>query len=174
MRRANRPASRATPGDHGAVEGVELVEEQGGAIEAARGLILNNLVAFNASVAPPPEWTPFAITARDVDGVVVGGATGQSQWRWLFLSHLWVSEARRGQGLGSQLIADVENLARRRECVGVHLDTFSFQAEPFYLGLGYTRFGVLDDYPPGFQRYYLEKRLAWGPRAPGGATGTSD
>jgi ribosomal protein S18 acetylase RimI-like enzyme len=49
-------------------------------------------------------------------------------------------------------------------CVGVWLNTFSFQALGFYQRLGYEVFGSLDDHPRGSQRYFMRKLL------PGGAS----
>ncbi|MDB5536981.1 MAG: Acetyltransferase family protein, partial [Devosia sp.] len=43
--------------------------------------------------------------------------------------------------------------------VGIWLDTFSFQARPFYEKLGYSVFGTIPDYPPGGARYFLSKTL---------------
>ena len=39
------------------------------------------------------------------------------------------------------------------------LDTFEFQARGFYERLGYTCFGRLEDYPPGFARYFMKKTM---------------
>jgi hypothetical protein len=44
-------------------------------------------------------------------------------------------------------------------CIGIYLDTYSFQARPFYERQGYTVFGVLADMPPGGAKYYLSKQL---------------
>jgi hypothetical protein len=43
--------------------------------------------------------------------------------------------------------------------VGVYLDTFEYQARPFYEKLGYDVFGTLDGYPPGYRQYHLAKRF---------------
>jgi hypothetical protein len=39
------------------------------------------------------------------------------------------------------------------------LDTFEFQALPFYERRGYRVFGTLDGFPPGYRRFYLQKSL---------------
>jgi len=39
------------------------------------------------------------------------------------------------------------------------VDTHEFQARPFYERLGYTCFGELNDYPKGFRRFFMWKRL---------------
>ena len=78
---------------------------------------------------------------------------------WLQVDVLWVAAALRGRGEGARLMAAAEAYAAQKGCVGVVLDTFSFQARPFYERLGYRVFGQLDDYPPGHTRFYMEKRL---------------
>ena len=53
-----------------------------------------------------------------------------------------------------------EHEAIRRGCHSAWLDTYEFQARGFYERLGYSGFGQLDDYPPGFVRYFMKKALA--------------
>jgi len=104
-------------------------------------------------------FQPLAVFARDRDGALVGGAHGQVNWNWLFVSLFWVSPARRHTGLGSKILAALEAAARERGCTNVHLDTFSFQARPFYERHGYTVFAELEDYPPGHRRFFMRKML---------------
>ena len=59
-----------------------------------------------------------------------------------------------------------EQFALEHGCPGSYLDTFEFQALPFYERHGYTVFGVLEDYPPGSRRFYLRKVLAPPPGPP--------
>ncbi len=83
-----------------------------------------------------------------------------TSFRHLFVELLFVPDSMRRAGIGRQVLRAAEEEAARRGCVGVWLDTFSFQARGFYERLGYTVFGTLDDYPPGHNRFFLEKRLA--------------
>ena len=78
---------------------------------------------------------------------------------WLYVELLWLPEELRGSGLGVRVLAEAEAEAARRDCIGSHLDTFSFQAPGFYRRLGYEVFGVIDDYPPGHRRLFLRKRF---------------
>ena len=109
-----------------------------------------------------PGFQPLAVFARDAGGALVGGAHGQVNWNWLFVSLLWVSAAHRHGGLGSKILGALEGAARERGCANAHLDTFSYQARPFYERHGYTVFAVLDDYPSGHQRIFLRKSLGPG------------
>ena len=49
--------------------------------------------------------------------------------------------------------------AQARGCFGAWVDTFSFQARPFYEKQGYTVFGTIADQPPGHARHFLFKRF---------------
>jgi GNAT superfamily N-acetyltransferase len=57
------------------------------------------------------------------------------------------------------MIRMAEDQARARGCIGAWLDTFSFQARPFYERLGYQVIGRLDDFPPPFTRFFMARRL---------------
>ena len=99
------------------------------------------------------------VFAHDDDGELVGGGAGLVNWNWFYVSVLWVSEDLRGQGVGRQLMARLEEAAREKGCRRIHLDTLGFQAREFYEALGFRVFATLDDYPPGYQRIFLEKSL---------------
>ena len=104
-------------------------------------------------------FKPLAVFLRDDGGAVVGGAHGYVNWNWLFINLVWLSESLRGGGHGRRMILALEEAARERGCTHAHLDTFSFQARPFYEKLGYEVFGTLDDYPLGHRRFFLKKAL---------------
>jgi GNAT superfamily N-acetyltransferase len=122
-------------------------------------LVVRGLLAFNEARLGPADDHPANFVARDARGNVVGGILGRMRWRWLYIAKLWVDDGARGQGIGKRLMAAAEDLARSRGCTDVSLDTFDFQARPFYEKLGYELFGTLEGYPPGSRQYYLRKRL---------------
>ena len=106
------------------------------------------------------EKPDFAILLRDPDTqAVVGGLYGMGGFGWAFVKYLAVPDEYRGQGLGSRLLAEAEAIARTRGYIGVWLDTFEFQARPFYEKLGYTVFGELEGAPNAIPRYFLKKRF---------------
>lgn len=127
--------------------------------DAARQVIVNGLVAYNQSRTGIADHRPLALLLHDEQGDVVGGLWGRTAYAWLFVELLFVPESLRGRGVGRALMQQAEDEARARGAVGIWLDTFGFQARPFYEGLGYRVFGEIADYPPGFSRYYLQKRL---------------
>ncbi len=122
----------------------------------------------------PMDHQPLAVFLRDSEGQVVGGLYGGTYWGWLYIKYLWIAEEYRARGYGQRLVVIAEEEAVRRGCNRSHLDTFGFQALPFYRQLGYEVYGVLEDCPPGDRRYYLQKRdLASPARAPDSRAGPS-
>jgi hypothetical protein len=52
-----------------------------------------------------------------------------------------------------------ELYAVERGCTDAFLDTFGFQARPFYEKLGYRVFGTLENHPAGYRHYFMTKQL---------------
>lgn len=122
--------------------------------------IIAPLVEYNNSKAGPGNGRPLVISIRDKSGSVIGGLSGSTSRRWLFTHLLVVPEQLRRQGVGSEIMKIAEEEAIARNCVGAWLDTFEFQARGFYEKLGYVCFGEIQDYPPGFSRFFMKKQLS--------------
>jgi len=125
-----------------------------------RAALIAALTQYNDAQVGPSNFRPLVLLLRDAAGATVGGLWGRSVYDWLFVELLAVPEALRGRGLGAELMQRAEAVARERGCLGVWLDTYSFQARPFYEKLGYTLFAELPDHPRGGARYFLQKRFA--------------
>lgn len=121
------------------------------------GFIFRRLVEFNEVRTQPANARELAVFARR-GPELVAGLIGFTHWNWFHIRYLWVDESSRRQGLGRRLMIAAEREARLRGCKHAHLDTFSFQAVPFYERLGYSVFGRLEDYPPGHTKVFLQKR----------------
>src|SRR5262249_16231066 len=109
-------------------------------------------------------WQPqsLVLLLRDEgSGEIVGGLLGETHFGWLRVSILAVAARLRGQGWGQRLMREAERIeAQERGCHDAWVDTFSFQARPFYERLGYRAFGQLEDYPKGQTRYFLTRSLS--------------
>ncbi len=121
--------------------------------------VANPLQEFNLQAGPPPGHILVVLHIVDPEGTVAGGLFGQIAYDWLHIDYLVVAETLRGNGLGRKLMTQAEQIAREHGCVGVYLDTLSFQARPFYEKLGYAVFGELEDRPRGGAHYFLKKRI---------------
>jgi GNAT superfamily N-acetyltransferase len=126
--------------------------------EAVRRAISAPLVTYNAAQTGPSGHRPLVLTITDATGAVIGGLWGATGYGWLYTQLLLVPESLRGQGVGTRLMCEAEAEAMQRACRNAWVDT-QFGAREFYERLGYTLFGQLEDYPPGFSRSFLRKRL---------------
>ena len=127
--------------------------------DAAWEVIGGGISNFNLSHAGSDAATPLCIVLRDETGATLGGLIGDTYYDWLYVSLMYLRENLRGQGYGETLLLRAEEEARSRGVQAVYLDTFSFQAPGFYEKLGYHVFGELVDFPPGYTRHFMTKRL---------------
>jgi GNAT superfamily N-acetyltransferase len=121
--------------------------------------IQRGLHLYNQEMGGPYDREPVTILARDEAEVVKGGLLGLTYWNWLFIDWLWLAREMRGQGLGTELLARAEAIARARGCTDAYTDTFSFQAPHFWERNGWTEAGRLDGMPPGHARIWYRKKL---------------
>jgi GNAT superfamily N-acetyltransferase len=125
-----------------------------------RATLSTLMLTFNESKTGPSAFAPLAVTLDDAEtGQLIGGLWGRTVYDWLFVEFLFVPEQLRGQGLGAMLLRKAEEVALARECIGVCLDSFDFQAPGFYLKHGYEVIAALDSPRRGFKRRILTKRL---------------
>ncbi|WP_183093815.1 GNAT family N-acetyltransferase [Nocardioides stalactiti] len=129
------------------------------------GLVAHNKAASEAirvrfEPANLPS-TPVAAYAVDDDGTLLGGCIGTTEdvWQWLTIDVMWVDPERRGDGIGRDLLAAVEDEARARGCHWSKLNTWEFQAPDFYERCGYVTYGREVDYPPGHTNHLMRKDL---------------
>lgn len=124
--------------------------------ETLRDLLLKGIGAANLQRLGPNGSRPISILIRQ-SGETTGGLLGRTSYRRLTVELLFVPESLRGQGVGERVLRQAEEEARKRDCLGAWLETFSSDAHRFYLRQGYKTFGEIPDYPPGNTRYFLSK-----------------
>lgn len=128
-----------------------------------RKIVLDGLYNYNMKQVPstnPENWIPYEYIIRNENREIIAGILSiLGYWNGLEIKILWVKEEYRKSGIGTKLLIETENNAKAKGAIISFLDTFDFQAKDFYLKNGYTIFGILDDFPTGHKRYYLQKRL---------------
>lgn len=127
--------------------------------EAEIEIIRKGLREHNSPYLSEVYRTDIACFTEDEQGMKTGGLYGEIFGHWLMVKFLWVDNHQKGKGLGRELLSQAEAFARERGCHSCFLDTFSFQAKPFYEKLGYQVQMILQDHPVSTQRYYLTKSL---------------
>ena len=66
------------------------------------------------------------------DGQLIAGATGRTEFRRLYIGYLWVDEAWRGGGIGTEVLRRIEAQALQRGCVDALIETLSDRTADWY------------------------------------------
>ncbi len=122
--------------------------------------IRQSLVAYNIARSGYNERFKAAVLVRNDDGSLAGGVYAYGWGGCFEVELLWVSEDRRGEGIGTRLMSAVEEEARRLGFSKIVLDTFSFQAPEFYRRLGFEQVAMIDDFPEGHGYFVFVKHLS--------------
>ncbi len=121
-------------------------------------ILRDALIAENSAYLGERDHCPLALFLR-ARGRLVGGLLGETARGVLNINLFWLAAGQRRRGLGSRLLQAAETEASRRGCRMVWLETYDFQARPFYERHGYELFGELDGLPNGHRSYFLRKAL---------------
>lgn len=125
-----------------------------------KDVIYQGLKSFNLKHLPDEDCHSLACYAEDENGDFVGGLTGELFTTSLFVEFLWLDESKRKSGTGSLLMSKLEQEALKRGVTDLYLDTYTFQAEGFYLKLGFKEVGRYTDFPSkGIDKIFLQKSL---------------
>jgi GNAT superfamily N-acetyltransferase len=128
--------------------------------EVKSGELGRRLRHFNYGfVGEYPEAQPVWLNAKDDEGRTIGGLRGYVFLHWLQIDVLWVDEAVRAAGLGSELLVQAEAKARHLGAHSAKLETFEWQARGFYVKRGYEEFGRIDKHTKGFYLAFMMKAL---------------
>ena len=99
---------------------------------ATRENIVQRIDAFHHRTFPS-EFDRFALLVQDAAASLKGGLSGLLYCEWLRVDGLWVDDALRHRGLGTELMRRAESHAIAKGCHSAWLTTF--QARPFYEAL---------------------------------------
>jgi GNAT superfamily N-acetyltransferase len=136
---------------------VQLANPPDPTAKAAAG---DALYAYNVAHTGIDDRQPIAAVAIDsTRGAVLGGLWGRTELGLLFLDMFFLPDNLRGQGIGTQLLEEVEREACRRGCRRAVVETSSFQAPAFYLRHGYQELGRVAFTLPGQARVFLRKEF---------------
>lgn len=138
---------------------VTVALARGAEASALKRAVGRGLDRHNVKAAGPYRDSSFTIGARGADGAIAGGFVTQVYYETAFLKWAWVSPEHQRGGIGRKLMQATEREAKKRGATILYLDTFSFQARPFYEKLGFRVFGTLRMGRKGVTRYWMAKRL---------------
>jgi GNAT superfamily N-acetyltransferase len=135
---------------------IQLVAEPEPSL-ADEQVLKDRIGQWNISVTGLRDYAPANFFLRDGDGAMHGGVLAYVWGSTLHVDILWVDEDLRGAGWGVRLLTAAHDEGRDRGARTAFLDTFDWQARPFYERLGYRVVAKVKDVPPGHSRYYMLK-----------------
>jgi GNAT superfamily N-acetyltransferase len=127
-------------------------------LEKQDKFIREGIIEFNAPFIGS-KLERFSIYVKDNEDKIIGGVIVFVYANSIFIDILWISQENRGLGIGSELLLSVETETIKRGINVITLDTFSFQAEGFYLKQGYEPLGIIKNYIEGHDRIFFRKQL---------------
>lgn len=104
------------------------------------------------------NYDDFCFVEED-DGKILGVITGRAYYDEVHVVDLIVDRNCRRSGLGSRLVAAVEEAYKGKGYGKITLTTFGFQAPEFYKKLGYQIEFVRENIDPKLSKYFLSKAL---------------
>jgi GNAT superfamily N-acetyltransferase len=116
------------------------------------------LGAWNMENTGHRDYAPVNFFLRDESGAIRGGVMAYVWARWLHVDTVWIEEEFRGQDWGTRMLEAAHELGREKGAQAAFLDTFSWQARPFYERLGYEVVATVG-MPEGHERHYMVKSL---------------
>ena len=131
--------------------------------EELGSFLADRIYEFNAKATGYFDGLLLAGCVRNDTGDVIAGFNGYTWGGCCELSHVWVDERYRGQGLGSVLLRSAEAEAVARGCAQVVLATHSFQAPGFYERMGYEKKYAIEGRPKGYADIIYVKVLQTSP-----------
>ncbi len=101
----------------------------------------------------------FSFVIENNEGEIEAGIAGFNYYGCFYIDLLFVEENARDQGLGSALMQKAEDLARKRKCLFMAVNTMDFEAKPFYEKHGFKVEFERSGFENGAKAYFLKKEL---------------
>lgn len=126
--------------------------------EPDNAVLSEGMAAFNEKIVGERDKA-FSIFLKNDSGKVFGGIQAFIDSESIYIDLLWVEGNLQKQGYGSKLLKAAEGEATKNGCAFSLVDTWDFQAEEFYLKMGYEPVGEIKNYWHGHSKIFLKKKL---------------
>jgi len=136
-----------------------MIEIRTGNSPELEAYLAQRIYEYNAAATGYHDGESFAAIHQTELGKLEGGAYGYTWGGCCYIAYLWVSNAFRRKGIGSELLDAIERHARQKRCRLILLSTHSFQAPGFYVRRGYEEVTQIKDYPVGHASIFFAKQL---------------
>ena len=124
-------------------------------------ILSDKLHEYDSAIAPREhEYISLSKKIVDENGRIIAGFVGGVDgWNGTDIDALWVEEKYRNQGIGSQLLVELEREVKENGADVMFIEAFDWNVG-FFKKNGYERVtGMLEDYPKGHVMYCMQKFL---------------
>src|ERR1700751_1663275 len=94
---------------------------------AFESFLAERIYAYNAAATGYRDGKSFIASYQNESGNIEAGASGYTWGGCCYIAYLWVAEAYRRKGIGSELVRAVEDHARGKDCRLAFVAAHSFQ-----------------------------------------------
>jgi GNAT superfamily N-acetyltransferase len=122
-------------------------------------VIKKGIIDYNAPFFGSNPSQPFTIYIKNLQSEVIAGLTGFYKGKYARVDLFWVHNEFRYQGLGKKLILKLEEFSKIKGCCYIQLDTFDFQARPFYEKLGFECLGTISRWVEDRDCHFMRKTI---------------
>lgn len=130
---------------------IDLTDQQVIEIEEA-------LESYDQNFIRSPKQGKVSIGLVDDEGSLIAGLDAvMTAFNILYVSTVFVAESHRRQGLGRQLVEEMEARAKVLGVNTIRLDTFDWQGYDFYKALGYQEVGHYTHESDGYSEHFFVK-----------------
>lgn len=105
------------------------------------------------------ERDDYMIVARDDNNNLVGSVSYTTQLGCAMINVVVVSDSVRGLGVGSELMERVFEHSKSLGCTFALVNTYSFQAAPFYQKVGFKPIFEVPGFTGGHSKIFLRKEF---------------
>ena len=121
-------------------------------------VVSDGVFSYGRSLAAEGNAQPLACFVRE-ELRLIAGAVGRTEYKRLFVTSLWVSQERRGQGLGTAVLQRLEHEAVTTGCESAMIETLNDRVASLYARLGYQTLALVSGYVGPFNRHIMIKSL---------------
>jgi ribosomal protein S18 acetylase RimI-like enzyme len=125
---------------------------------ADEAFVRDALGKWNIRVTGFGDYSPAYLFLRDAETRIRGALLSYVWGKWLHVDTFWLDDDVRGQGWGTKMLEAAHAIGRDKGAEAAWLDTFSWQARPFYERFGYKAVFEVPDFPPGHSRIFMTRR----------------
>ncbi|MBU5314034.1 GNAT family N-acetyltransferase [Tissierella carlieri] len=119
--------------------------------------IHRRLQEYNSRYITDCEDLSYCI--ENENGECIAGIVASRDMDCITVDYLFVDDAYRKNGYGSELLIHLEEQAIRLHVKRIILNTFGFQAPAFYEKQGYQLFGKIEPCFSDYGQYFFKKEL---------------